>query len=128
MLSNTTIVGHLTADPEVRSTPNGKRVATLRVAVNDFRLGDEPRFIDVDQWEDAADRAAKHLVKGQQIAAEGLLDARAFVPKDGGDPRIGWGLIRARVEWGHRPKGNPNFDANGEPTDHAAPREGEPAF
>lgn len=102
MLSNTTITGRLATAPELRSTPAGKAVATLRVAVSDHRLGEQPRYVDVDQWDDAAQRAVDHLVLGQEIAAEGLLDARPYTTHDG-ELRIGWTLLRPRVEWGSKP-------------------------
>jgi single-stranded DNA-binding protein len=104
MLSNTTFVGRLTEKPTVRETRGGKRVATLRVAVNDQRMGEEPRYIDVDQWEEAADRAAAYLVSGQQVAVDALLDARPYTTSDG-ELRIGWTAVRARVEWGPKPLG-----------------------
>lgn len=102
MLSTTTIVGRLTEAPQLRETPKGQRVATLRVAVNDHRLGKEPRFVDIDQWDDVATNAAAHLVRGQQIAADGLLNAHAYKTDDG-NLHIGWTLTRARVEWGPKP-------------------------
>lgn len=101
MLSNTTIVGRLTATPEIRTMPGEKRVATLRIAVDDYRLR-ETRFIDVDQWDTAADRAAEHLVQGQQVIAEGLLHARTWTPNSG-KPMVAWSMARARIEWGPKP-------------------------
>lgn len=102
MFGSTTIAARLTAAPTLRETPQGKAVTTLRVAVDDHRLGEEsPRFVDVDQWEDAAQHAVEHLVQGQQVTAEGLLYVDAYL-KDGA-PQAGWNLRRARVEWGSRP-------------------------
>jgi single-stranded DNA-binding protein len=102
MLSATTITGRLTHAPELRQTPGGKDVTTLRVAVSDHRLGDAPRYVDIDQWEQAAHHACDHLTVGQEIAAEGLLDARPYAA-EGGELRIGWSLLRPRVEWGSKP-------------------------
>lgn len=102
MLSTTTITGRLASIPELRTARNGKHVTTLRVAVSDHRLGEEPRFVDVDQWEDAAEHAVEYLTLGQEIAAEGLLDARPYATKDG-ELRVGWTLTRPRVEWGSKP-------------------------
>lgn len=104
MLSTTTITGHLTQTPQLRQTPTGKTVTTLRIAVNDHQhLKSEVRYIDVDQWDQAATAAVEHLVKGQQLTAEGLLDARAYLDKDH-QPQIGWTLRSARTEWGARPQ------------------------
>lgn len=104
MLSTTTITGRLTQAPQLRQTPGGKTVATLRVAVSDHRL-DQTRFVDIDQWDQAAHHACDHLTVGQEIAAEGLLDARPYAT-DTGDLRIGWTLLRPRVEWGPKPLRN----------------------
>lgn len=102
MLSTTTITGRLTHAPELRQTPSGKDVTTLRVAVSDHRLGDETRYVDIDQWDQAAHHAAEHLTVGQEIAAEGLLDARPYTT-DTGQLRVGWTMLRPRVEWGSKP-------------------------
>jgi single-stranded DNA-binding protein len=102
MLSATTITGRLAQAPQLRQTPTGKDVTTLHVAVSDHRLGDQPRYIDIDQWEQAAHHAIEHLTVGQEIAAEGLLDARPYTT-DTGELRIGWSLARPRVEWGAKP-------------------------
>lgn len=102
MLSTTTITGRLAQAPQVRQTTGGKDVTTLRVAVSDHRLGEQTRYIDIDQWEQAAHHATEHLTIGQEIAAEGLLDARAYTT-DTGEPRIAWTLLRPRVEWGAKP-------------------------
>jgi single-strand DNA-binding protein len=101
MLSTTTITGRLTATPELRQSPTGKDVTTLRVAVSDHRLGDETRYVDIDQWDHAAQHA-QYLTVGQEIAAEGLLDAHLFTTS-GGELRVGWTLLRSRVEWGRKP-------------------------
>lgn len=102
MLSTTTITGRLAKAPELRQTPTGKDVTTLRVAVSDHRLDGETRYVDIDQWEQAAHHACEHLTIGQEIAAEGLLDARPYV-SDSGELRVGWTLLRPRVEWGSKP-------------------------
>lgn len=102
MLSTTTITGRLTQAPELRQTPTGKDVTTLRVAVSDHRLAEGTRYVDIDQWEQAAQDAAEHLTVGREIVAEGLLDARPYCTADG-DLRVGWTLLRPRVEWGSKP-------------------------
>lgn len=102
MLSTTTITGRLAQAPQLRQTPSGKDVTTLHVAVSDHRFGDQPRYVDIDQWEQAAHHACEHLTVGQEIAAEGLFDARPYIT-DGGDLRVRWMLLGPRVEWGSKP-------------------------
>lgn len=101
MFGSTTISGHLTRTPQLTQSATGKLVTTLCVAVDDHRLGDDVRYVDIDQWEDAAAPAAEHLVQGQQITAEGLVDAVPYL-RDG-ETRIQWRLKGARVQWGGRP-------------------------
>ncbi|MDX8153400.1 single-stranded DNA-binding protein [Patulibacter brassicae] len=102
MQSNTTISGYLGQTPEVRETPGGHKVATVRVAVNDRRLSDQALWFSVDQWDDAAERAAKFLVKGQHVVAEGLQRAEIYTDRHG-QPRLDLRLLRAYIDYGPRP-------------------------
>lgn len=103
MQSSITIVGNLAEAPHIRTTPTDKSVTTLRVLVNDFRLGKEPIAWEVDQWEDAAENAVKHLIAGQEISAEGQLDVRAWVTESG-EARAVRKLVRAVVFYGPKPR------------------------
>lgn len=102
MQSNTTISGYVGQKPEVRTTPNGKRVCSVRVAVNDRRFGETARWFAVDQWEDAADRAAKYLVQGQYVTVEGLQDAEVYLDRNQ-QPQIAFRLTRAHITYGPKP-------------------------
>lgn len=69
---------HLTRDPELRSTPSGKSVCTMRVAIG-RRSG--PRgedrgaaFLDVQTWGKTAENCAKYLAKGRQVVVTGRID------------------------------------------------------
>jgi single-strand DNA-binding protein len=88
-LNKMMIIGNLGADPELRYTPSGKAVANLRVAVNDRSRGadgewvEETLWIRVEVWEQAAERVAEQLRKGNKIYAEGSLRAREYEASDG---------------------------------------------
>jgi single-strand DNA-binding protein len=88
-LNKMMIIGNLGADPELRYTPSGKAVANLRVAVNDRSRGpdgewvEETLWIRVEVWEQAAERAAEQLRKGNKVFAEGQLRAREYEASDG---------------------------------------------
>ncbi len=88
-LNKMMIIGNLGADPELRYTPSGKAVTNLRVAVNDRSRGadgqwtEETMWIGVEVWEQAAERLAEQLRKGNKIYAEGQLRAREFEGRDG---------------------------------------------
>ena len=88
-LNRMQIIGNLGADPELRYTPSGKAVTNLRVAVNDNRKGpdgewiEETLWIRVEVWDQAAERLAEQLRKGNKIYAEGQLRARDYEGNDG---------------------------------------------
>ena len=88
-LNKMMIIGNLGADPELRYTPSGKAVTNLRVAVNDRSRGtdgewvEETMWIGVEVWEQAAERLAEQLRKGNKIYAEGQLRAREYEARDG---------------------------------------------
>ena len=68
-MNKLTIIGNLTADPELRTIPSGVSVCTFTVAVN-RRSGKE-------------DRQTDYLTKGKKVAVVGEVSARAFEGKDG---------------------------------------------
>lgn len=82
------IMGRLCADPELRKTPGGKAVTTIRVAVNRrFANEDGTRdadFIDVVCWRQTAEFVAKYFAKGRMIGVVGWLQTRSWTDKDGG--------------------------------------------
>jgi single-strand DNA-binding protein len=88
-LNKMMIIGNLGADPELRYTPSGKAVANLRVAVNDRvrnaagEWQDDTQWFNVEVWDDAAERAAERMRKGNKVFAEGQLRAREWEGKDG---------------------------------------------
>jgi len=85
-------IGHLTRDPELRSTPSGKQVAKSGVATN-HRYGsgeaakDEVCFIDFEVWGAAAESLAKRAHKGDAILIEGRLKMDEWTDKTSGQKR-----------------------------------------
>ena len=80
-VNTVTLVGQLTADPELRELPDGRPVCSLRLAVNDYRAK-PPMFIDVTTFGDEAKACAEHLAKGRQVGVIGRLTYREW-EKDG---------------------------------------------
>jgi single-strand DNA-binding protein len=101
-LNKMMIIGNLGADPELRYTPSGKAVTNLRVAVNSNRRGadgewvEETLWLRVEVWDQAAERAAEQLRKGNRIFAEGQLRAREYEASDG-QRRTSLELVFARI-------------------------------
>jgi single-strand DNA-binding protein len=88
-LNKMMIIGNLGADPELRYTPSGKAVTELRVAVNNNQRGPDGEWIEetlwfrVSVWEQAAERLAEQLRKGNKVFAEGQLRVREYETRDG---------------------------------------------
>lgn len=82
------IYGNLGADPEVRMTPNGNRVTSLRVATN-MRRGKEPDKKEktiwwrVDVWGTQFDKLISYLKKGSSVIVGGELDPEIYIDKEG---------------------------------------------
>lgn len=84
-MNKLTIIGNLTADPELRTTPSGVSVCTFTVAVN-RRSGKEDRqtdFFRVTAWRQLGENCSRFLTKGRKVAVVGEVTARAFEGKDG---------------------------------------------
>ena len=86
-----TVVGNLTADPELRFTPAGAAVANFTVAstprnfdrqTNEWRDG-ETLFLRCSIWRDAAENVAESLTKGMRVIVQGRLVQRSFETREG---------------------------------------------
>ncbi len=83
MFNKVIMIGNLTRDPELRYTPQGTPVGTLRLAVNTkFRSGDEYKeetlFIDTVVWGKQAETCSQYLSKGRPVLVEGRLQERRW--------------------------------------------------
>lgn len=86
-----TVVGNLTADPELRFTPSGAAVASFTVAstprtfdrqANEWKDG-ETLFLRCSVWRDAAENVAESLTKGTRVIVQGRLVQRSFETREG---------------------------------------------
>jgi len=89
-VNNTTILGNLTRDPELRFTPNGTAVASFGLAVNrniqNKNSGQwETRvdFFNVTAWYKLAENCAESLSKGDRVLVSGRLSQDSWESKDG---------------------------------------------
>lgn len=85
MINNVTIMGRLTADPELRQTPSGISTCTVTVAVdrNYTPQGQKKQadFIPVVAWKQTAEFIARNFAKGKMIAVVGQLRTRTYKDK-----------------------------------------------
>lgn len=86
-----TVIGNLTADPELRFTPSGAAVANFTVAStprtfdrasNEWKDGDA-LFLRCAVWRDAAENVAESLTRGARVIVSGRLKQRSFETKEG---------------------------------------------
>lgn len=85
MLNLAILIGRLTADPELRYTPNGTAVATFTIATDRFgKEGEkETTFIPIVVWRKQAENCAEYLRKGSLAAVEGRINVRSYEDKEG---------------------------------------------
>src|ERR1700761_6065555 len=86
-----TVVGNLTADPELRFTPSGAAVASFTIAStprtfdrnsNEWKDG-EALFLRCSIWRQAAENVAESLQRGMRVVAQGRLKQRSFETHEG---------------------------------------------
>ena len=89
-INRVVITGNLTRDPELRSTPGGTSICSLRVAVNgrrkDAETGqwvDKPNYFDVTVFGAQGENCSQYLSKGRPVAVEGRLNWREWEAQDG---------------------------------------------
>ena len=116
-----TIIGNLTADPEMRFTPSGAAVASFTVASTprtfDRQAGEwkdgETLFMRCSIWRDAAENVAESLTKGTRVIAQGRLVQRSFTTREGENrtvvemqvDEIGPSLRYAKAQVTRQPRG-----------------------
>jgi single-strand DNA-binding protein len=89
-INRVVLVGNLTKDPELRHTPSGTAVCSLRLAVNSSQKDpstgewtDKPNYFDVTVWDKQGENCAQYLSKGRPVAVDGRLDWREWDAQDG---------------------------------------------
>ena len=117
-INRVVLTGNLTRDPELRSTPSGLPVCSLRLACNTRRKNstgaweDKPNYFDVTVWGAQGENCANYLSKGRPVAVQGRLDWREWETQDGSGKRQAVEIIAESVQFlgsrGDNPGGNGN--------------------
>jgi single-strand DNA-binding protein len=88
-INRVVMTGNLTRDPELRSTPSGMSVCSLRIACNTRRKDgsgnwvDKPNYFDVTVWGAQGENCANYLSKGRPVALDGRLEWREYEDQSG---------------------------------------------
>ena len=116
-----TIIGNLTADPELRFTSSGAAVASFTVASTprtfDRQAGEwkdgQALFMPCSSWRDAAENVAESLTKGTRVIVQGRLVQRSYTTREGENrtvvemqvDEIGPSLRYAKAQVTRQPRG-----------------------
>lgn len=74
--------GRITADPELKQTPQGVSVITFSLAVNRKGTKDTTDFITCVAWRNTAEFISKYFTKGSSIVLDGSIQVRSYQDKD----------------------------------------------
>ena len=102
-LNKVQIIGNIGADPEIRSTPNGAKVANFRVACSESwkdqsgQRQERTEWVTCVAWKVTAEIIEKYLRKGSKVYVEGKLQTRAWEDKNGGGKRYATEVLVDRV-------------------------------
>lgn len=79
-------IAGIIADPELRFTPSGTPILNFRLAFNDSKYNDQTKswensktfYVDAQVWEEAANRLAEVLNKGDQVYVQGRIETQSW--------------------------------------------------
>ena len=116
MLNCVTLMGRLTADPELKSTTSGKEVCVFQIAVDRSYSPDGKRktdFITIVAWQHNAKFVADYFRKGQMIALVGAIQTRTYEDKKG-NKRTAFEVVAREVSFCGSKAGNSRSDTSSE--------------
>ncbi len=101
MFNLVVLTGRLTADPELKTTPNGISVTSFSIAVSRrYRAGEESQadFINIVAWRQTAEFITKYFKKGSMIGIEGSIQTRRYADKNGNN-RTAFEIVANNVQF-----------------------------
>lgn len=121
------LTGRLTADPELKTTPNGVSVCSFSVAVDrKYKQGEEKQadFINIVAWRGTAEFVSKYFSKGSAIGIEGSIQTRNYTDKNGNN-RTAFEIVANNVHFIDSKRSQSGGEGNSLPTPENDPL---PAF
>ena len=118
MFNLVVLTGRLTADPELKTTPNGIPVTTFSIAVNrNYRAGEEQQtdFINIVAWRQRAEFITKYFKKGSMIGIEGSIQTRRYQDKNGNN-RTAFEVVVNNAQFVESKRDDAGAHAGNEPT------------
>ena len=108
-LNEVRLIGRLTRDPELRSTPSGQAVCSFGLATSrkfrgqDGALREDTAFVDITCWSKLAENTARYLKKGRLVYVGGRLRFESWQDRQSGQKRSRLTVVAENVqflEWG----------------------------
>lgn len=105
------LVGRLTRDPEMRTTPGGQTVTRIGLATGRTWIDKsgqkqtKTEFHSIVLWGKIAETAGQYLVKGQEAFFEGRIETRSYTDKSGVE-RKQTDVIAETMQFGSKPQGS----------------------
>ncbi|MBE6889024.1 MAG: single-stranded DNA-binding protein [Ruminococcaceae bacterium] len=126
MYNKVILMGRITHDLELRTTPSGANVCTFSIAVDRrFQNKGEERksdFFNIVAWRQQADFVCRYFSKGRMILVEGELQTRSYTDKNGANVRV-TEIIADRLSFtGEKAQGGSYSDSYGAPAPSAPPQ------
>jgi single-strand DNA-binding protein len=133
------IVGRLTRDPEVRTTPSGQTVTNFSLATStkwkgqDGQQNEKTEFHNIVAWGKRGEVIGQYVVKGQELFVEGRLETRSWDDKDTGKKMYRTEIILDNFEFGAKAgaggggNANQNNYNNNKQQQNTAPAAAQPA-
>lgn len=114
MFNLVVLTGRLTADPELKYTPNGTPVTAFSIAVaSRYKTGEDRQadFINIVAWRQTAEFVTKYFQKGSMIGIEGSIQTRKYSDRDTGKQRTAFEVVANNVQFVESTK-TPNGENN----------------
>lgn len=100
------LMGRLTRDPETRTTPSGKTIASFSLAVDRAGQDDAADFFDVTAWEKLGELVSQYLSKGRRCLVQGRLRQDSWDDKETGKKRTKVEIVATDVTFLDGPNGD----------------------
>lgn len=114
-MNNVSLIGRLTADPELRRTQSGLATTRFSIAVDRrfAKQGEEKQtdFINIVAWRQTAEFICKYFTKGQRIALTGSIQTGSYTANDG-TKRYTFDVVADSVEFTEKKQQNGNYGNN----------------
>ena len=119
------IIGRIAREPDVKFTPNGKKVCTFSVAVQRKFKNTETNEYDADffnvcAWEARAEFVEKYFHKGQRVGISGTLQTRSYTDKNG-NPATWYEIVAEGIDFADGKQQQDNSAANNAPPPQTEP-------